>query len=176
MPIARASFAAAAALGLACAATPAMAVFTGEMSERAPSGDADYAAGVAAFEAEDWPGVVEAMTAVVARRPHHDNAWTRLGFARRKLGDHERSLDAYGRALSLNPRNRSALEYLGEAYLELGRVREARVLLIRLADECRTVTMGFTDGDFTNGCEEHADLAAAIEAHERGEAPPEKEW
>lgn len=172
MLIARAVLAA--FLGLA-GAPPAMAVFTGEMSTRAPSGDADYAAGVAAFEAEDWPGVVEAMKAVVARRPHHDNAWTRLGYAHRKMGDYERSLDAYGRALSLNPRNRSALEYLGEAYLELGRVREAKILLGRLAAECRTVTMGFTDGDFTNGCEEHAELAAAIEAHERGEGPPD-DW
>lgn len=150
-------------------AQPAMAVFTGEMSARAPSGDADYAAGMKAFDAGDWPGVIEAMTAVVARRPHHDNAWTRLGYAHRKVGDFEESLDAYGRALSINPHHRGAMEYLGEAYLELDRVWEAKRLLDRLAVECRTVALGFTDGDFTSGCEEHATLAAAIAAHGRGE-------
>ena len=159
---------AALALVVLAAPLPALAVFTGEMSARAPSGDADYAAGVAAFDAQDWPGVVAAMTRVVERRPHHDNAWTRLGYAHRKLRDYEEALDAYGRALSINPTNRSAMEYLGEAYLELGRVWEAHRLLDRLAAECRRVALGFSDGDFTDGCDEWATLAA-IEAHRDGE-------
>ena len=154
---------------LALAAAPAAAVFTGEMSQRAPSGDADYAEGIAAFDAGDWPRVIDAMTRVVERRPHHDNAWTRLGYAYRQIGDYEESLDAYGRALSLNPRHRGAMEYLGQAYLELDRVAEAERLLDRLAAECRRVALGFTDGAFTNGCEEHGTLASAIAAHRRGE-------
>ena len=157
-----------AALALA-PAPPAMAVFTGDMSARAPSGDGDYARGIAAFDAGDWPGVVEAMTLVVERRPHHDNAWTRLGFAHRKIGDYEESLDAYGRALSINPHHRGAMEYLGQAYLELDRIWEAERMLDRLEEECRRVALGFTDGAFTSGCEEHASLAAALGAHRRGE-------
>lgn len=158
----------AAALSLA---TPASAVFTEEPTSRAPSGDADYAAGVAAFDAEDWTGVIEAMTRVVERRPHHDNAWTHLGYAHRQAGDYEESLDAYGRALSLNPHHRGAMAYLGQTYLALDRVVLAKRLLDRLAGECRRVAMGFTDGGWLDGCEEHAALAAAIEAHARGERP-----
>ena len=159
-------------LALGVLAAPAHAVFTGEMSERAPSGDPDYARGMAAFDAEDWAGVVAAMSRVVERRPHHDNAWTRLGYAHRKLKDYEESLDAYGRALSINPHNRSAIEYLGEAYLELGRVWEAERLLERLAMECKRVALGFSDGDFSTGCDEHQTLLAAIRAHRRGEEAP----
>ena len=166
MPIRHAILAAALALA---PAPVAWAVFTGEMSERAPSGDADYALGVAAIDAGDWPGAIEALGRVVARRPHHDNAWTRLGYAHRQVGDYEESLDAYGRALSLNPHHRGAMEYLGQAYLELDRLPLAERLLDRLEAECRRVSLGFTDGAFTTGCEEHATLAAAIDAHRRGE-------
>lgn len=142
---------------------PALAVFSGEMSPRARSSDSDYADGIEAWDKENWPAVIIAMEKVVARRPHHDNAWTRLGYAHRKLKQYVSSLAAYDRALARNPRNRSALEYLGEAYLELGRLEEAKLMLDRLAAECRRISLTFSDGTFTNGCEEFGDLKQEIE-------------
>ena len=53
-------------------------------------------------------------------------AWNLVGFASRKLGDYPGSLSAYGRCLAIQPGYAPAREYLGEAYLELGRPREAR--------------------------------------------------
>jgi tetratricopeptide (TPR) repeat protein len=53
-------------------------------------------------------------------------AWNLVGFASRKLGDYPHSLSAYGRCLAIQPGYAPAREYLGEAYLELGRVHEAR--------------------------------------------------
>lgn len=129
--------------------------------ERPPASDPDYAAGVAAFESEDWQGVIEIMERVVAQRPWHDDAYTRLGFAYRKQGDYERSLQAYDRALTLNPHHRGALEYLGEAYLEMGRQEDARAMLDRLADACRRVA-GDRD-DWQGDCEEWQDLRAALD-------------
>ena len=67
----------------------ARAIMSGEESKLAPSGDADYAAGKAAFLAEDWPGTVANLTMVVMRRPWHDNAHAMLGYAWRKLGDYD---------------------------------------------------------------------------------------
>ncbi|WP_075215523.1 tetratricopeptide repeat protein [Mongoliimonas terrestris] len=146
------------------AAPPAAhAVFSGDMSPRAPSGDPDYAAGMAAWEKEDWAGVVTHMAQVVSKRPHHDNAWARLGFAHRKLKRFEASLTAYGRALSINPHNRAALEYMGEAYVELGRYVEAVEVLDRLGTECKRVELTFSDGDFGNGCKEFTALRTLIE-------------
>ena len=144
---------------------PALAVFSGEMSARAPSGDGDYAEGIAARERKDWPAVIAAMERVVGRRPHHDNAWNILGHAYRQVENYEESLDAYGRALSINPHHREAMEYLGEAYLALDRFWEAEKLLDRLASECRRVSLSFSDGDFTDGCVEYVELKTAIDAY-----------
>lgn len=53
-------------------------------------------------------------------------AWNLAGFAARKLADYPRSLASYARCLGIQPSYAPAREYLGEAYLELGRIREAR--------------------------------------------------
>jgi tetratricopeptide (TPR) repeat protein len=131
--------------------------------ERPPADDPDYAAGLAAFERENWLGVIVAMEAVVAQKPWHDDAYTRLGFAYRKQGDYERALEAYDKALELNPHHRGALEYLGEAYLEMGRRGEAEAVLARLATACRRVAPD--GGDWRDDCEEWQDLSAALDAH-----------
>ncbi len=147
----------AAALTLA-AVPPALAVFSGDMSARARSGDEDYAQGKDAFEAQDWPGVIEAMLRVVARRPWHDNAHTYLGFAYRKTGDYDSALKHYVLALERHPRNRRALSYLGEAYLQLDAPEKAAEVLDRLHEVCLSVAISFSDGDFTNGCDEYTAL------------------
>jgi tetratricopeptide (TPR) repeat protein len=154
----------AAALGmLIFAAEPAHAVFSGEMSPRVRSSDSDYADGMEAWDKKDWPAVITAMEKVVKRRPHHDNAWTRLGYAYRKLRNYDASLKAYDRAITRNPHNRAALEYMGEAYVELGLLEHAKAVLNRLAAECRRVSLTFSDGNFTDGCGEFGDLKKAIE-------------
>jgi Flp pilus assembly protein TadD len=152
-----------------------MAVFSGDMSPRARSGDADYADGIEAFDAKNWQGVVDAMRKVVARRPHHDNAWTRLGFALRKLGRYEESIEAYNTAITLNPHHREAMEYLGEAYLRLDRLADARAVLARLDGECKRVALVFTDGDFRDGCGEFKELKTKIDAYVTAGKLPERE-
>lgn len=154
------------------AAPPVLAVFSGDMSPRARSSDEDYANGIEAFDAKDWPAVVEHMSKVVARRPHHDNAWARLGFALRKLKRYDESLVAYGKSIELNGGNRSALEYLGEAYLELDRLADAEGLLARLEVECRKVVVSFSDGNFTSGCNEYVQLARSIVAYREARSLP----
>ena len=126
-----------------------------------PARDA-YAAGLAAFEAGDWPAVIDHMAQVIEVRPWHADAYNRAGFAWRKLGDYEQALVFYDKALELNPHHRGALEYLGEAYLELERPDDAQVLLERLATECRRIASG--TGDWRATCEEWQDLNAAYDA------------
>ncbi len=152
-------------LCLGLAASPALAVMSGEESNTVRSGDSDYADGKEAFLAEDWPAAIEALDKVVARRPWHDNAHNMLGFSWRKLGDYERAFVHYDKALSLNPRHRGALEYLGEAYLELGRTDEAKVILLRLAKVCDYVVMAFDNQGWKSGCEELRDLKEAFAEH-----------
>lgn len=112
---------------------------------------------------EDWQGVLDHMGLAIEKRPWQDNAYNLMGFAYRKLGDYPAALAAYDRALTLNPHNRGALEYLGEAYLELDRPGDAKATLERLAAACRRLADGATDPLAT--CEEWQELAEAYEAY-----------
>ena len=150
---------------LVLGAPAAEAIMSGEESPRARSSDSDYADGKEAFEREDWPTVIAALDRVVARRPWHDNAHNMLGFAHRKAGDFEAALHHYAIALELNPRHKGALEYLGEAYLELGRIEDADAVFLRLAGVCRFVVMAFDNNGWQHGCPELDDLALAYAEH-----------
>lgn len=59
-------------------------------------------------------------------------AYTYLGYANRKLGRHSRALDAYERALRINPDYSHAIEYQGQALLGLNRIDAARFNYLRL--------------------------------------------
>lgn len=146
-------------------AGPAGAIMSGEASPLLPSSDADYAEGKAAFLAEQWDRAVAALDRVVARRPWHDNAHNMLGFASRKLGLWDKAFDHYAKALELNPRHKQALEYLGEAYLEQGRIAEAQAVARRLVAVCAQVVMSFDNQGWKHGCPERDDLAQAFAEH-----------
>jgi tetratricopeptide (TPR) repeat protein len=148
----------------------ARAIMSGEASALVPSGDSDYAAGKAAFLAENWQLAIANLTMVVLRRPWHDNAHNMLGYSWRKLANYDLSLEHYQAALTLNPRHKGALAYLGEAYLDLGRIDDANATFQRLAKVCGFVVMGFDNNGWRFGCEELEALAAAYA--ERGVALP----
>jgi tetratricopeptide (TPR) repeat protein len=144
-------------------AVPAAAVTSFDAERPPAAADDPYGAGVAAFEREDWQGVLDHMSLAIEARPWQDNAYNLMGFAYRKLGDYPAALTAYHRALTLNPHNRGALEYLGEAYLELDQPDDAEATLERLAAACRMLADGA--GDPLATCEEWQELAAAYEAY-----------
>jgi tetratricopeptide (TPR) repeat protein len=156
------------ALVVSLASAPAIAVMSGGKSEQPPPSDDDYAKGKAAFEQEDWQGVIDHMAKAIEERPWHDDAHNLMGFAYRKLGDYDRALVEYDRALALNPHHRGALEYLGEAYLELDRPELAEEMLHRLAAECQRIAVGATDRSWQSDCEEWHELNEAYEAYVSG--------
>lgn len=165
---------AALALALMLAAPPAWAVFSGDMSPRAESGDADYAEAIRMREAKNWFATIDALKRVVARRPWHDNAHSLLGYSYRQIEEYELALHHYHIALELNPRHRQALEYLGRAYLQMHWPDKARETLAKLGEVCAFVSLTFSDGDFTDGCNEYRMLRDAVVEYERtGEAPGE---
>ena len=66
----------------------------------------------------------------------------------------DQALDAYQKALAINPDHLGANEYLGELFLQIGELEKARERLKKLNDIC------------TAGCEELDDLNAAVLAYE----------
>jgi tetratricopeptide (TPR) repeat protein len=147
-------------------ASPTLAVLGGDESPHGLANDADYAAGIAAFQRADWQRVLNSMGKVVERRPWDDNAYNLMGFASRKLGDYRRALAYYHQALDLNPHHRGALEYLGEAYLDMGCIAQAHELLTRLEGPCQRLM------NAVSSCQEWQELQAAIAAY-RGPARPD---
>jgi tetratricopeptide (TPR) repeat protein len=122
--------------------------------------DPDYADGIAAFKRGDWHSVIDSLTRVVAQRPWHDNAYSLLGYASRKLGHYQQALGYYQQALELNPHHRGALEYLGEAYVEMGCTAQAHTVLTRLQAAC--IQLRGTAWQST--CTEWQQLKAVIDA------------
>jgi len=75
-----------------------------------------------------------------------------LGYTLRKTGDVKTSLTYYTKALELQPEHKAAREYLGELYVETGKMDKAKEQLAILAKLC------------PGGCEEREDLQKAINA------------
>lgn len=69
---------------------------------------------------------IEAFEKAIAEDPKFYQAFSSLGYVRRKTGDLEGGLEAYDMALNLSPSYAEAIEYRAEAYFELGRVDEAQ--------------------------------------------------
>ncbi|HEU4427937.1 MAG TPA: tetratricopeptide repeat protein [Myxococcota bacterium] len=59
-------------------------------------------------------------------------AFNGIGFCERMLGDYEAALAAYDRALKIEPGFPQAVEYRGEAYLNLGKLEEAKAAYMDL--------------------------------------------
>jgi len=112
--------------------------------------DPEYTAGMAAVARKDWQEVVDRMGSYIKRKPDDANAWNELGHAYRLTGQVDVALDAYGRALKIDPKHRGVHEYLGEAYLQKGDLPRAEQELKVLDKLCFLP------------CEQYSDLKRSI--------------
>jgi Flp pilus assembly protein TadD len=117
-----------------------------------------YAEAVRLIETQDYTGAIALLEGILALAPEDADAWSRLGYSRRKLGAYGPAQDAYAQALRLQPEHLGANEYLGELYIETGRLELARQRLAVLERAC------------ARSCEEYAELREQIEAAEAGGA------
>jgi len=87
-----------------------------------------------------------------------------VGYNTRKLGDVDKGLDYYHRALDLDPNYLLAREYLGEGYLQKGDVEKAKEQLAEIGARCSG-----------HDCQEYGKLEKAIIAHVSGD-PSATTW
>ncbi|MFI5400110.1 MAG: tetratricopeptide repeat protein [SAR324 cluster bacterium] len=118
-----------------------------------------YQQAVKTIKAQDYKGAIDTLTKYVADHPDDADGFNYLGFSYRKVGDYDNALKYYGRALELDPKHRGAHEYLGEAYLELNRLEDAKKELAALDEICWLP------------CEQYSDLKKAVELYEHGKKP-----
>jgi tetratricopeptide (TPR) repeat protein len=149
------------AVGLSAGAYAAGGGGGGEPAQSRPAAPADptFARAKAMIEARDYRGAMPLLQQVVAKEPRNADAYNLMGFAVRQSGDANGSLAYYNQALTIDPKHIGAHEYVGQAYLVLGRVAEAEQHLARLDSLC------------VFGCAEYRSLKAAIANYKAGRRP-----
>jgi cytochrome c-type biogenesis protein CcmH/NrfG len=95
------------------------------------------------------------LAEAVKQDPTNADAWNMLGFTRRKTGDRPGAFDAYWKCLGIKADHIGAHEYLGEAYLEEGKLAQAKEELEWLKKKGNMSTLETTN------------LATAIDAYEK---------
>jgi Tfp pilus assembly protein PilF len=115
----------------------------------------NVAAARKAIDAKDYKGAVGFLTKAVQELPNDADAHSMLGYAYRKTGVFDRSMEEYQRALKLDSNHRYAHEYLGELYLDMNQPDNAEKQLAALKKAC----------PFLGKCEEYEDLKKAIDAY-----------
>jgi len=128
------------------------------VSPKAPANPA-FGQAKAMIEAKDYRGALPLLQQVVAKEPKNADAYNLMGYATRKSGDPNGSLQYYTQALSIDPKHLGANEYIGEAYLMLDQPQQAEQHLARLDSLC------------VFGCVEQRTLKAAIANYKAGKKP-----
>ena len=121
--------------------------------------DPSYAQGKALVEAKRYQEAMPYLQQAVAKNPKNADAYNLMGYATRKSGNPNGSLQYYTQALAIDPKHLGAHEYIGEAYLQLDRPQDAQQHLARLDSLC------------TFGCTEYRMLKAAIADYKAGKKP-----
>ena len=137
-----------------CVMSPAVA----DPVDEDPNGaslDPDVVAGKKAIDEKHWADAIKALASAALRDTRNADIQNYLGYAYRNAGQMEKAFTYYERALKLNPRHRGAHEYVGEAYLMVGKLAQAEVHLKALQAICLLP------------CEELDDLKAKIDRYRR---------
>jgi Flp pilus assembly protein TadD len=128
-------------------------------SSSAKPADPAYANARAMIEAKRYGEAIPLLQQVVAKDPKNADAYNLLGYATRKSGNPNGSLQYYTTALQIDPKHLGANEYIGEAYLMLDKPQQAEQHLARLDQLC------------VFGCVEYRTLKAAIADYKAGKKP-----
>ncbi len=121
--------------------------------------DPTYSQAKALIEARNYSAAMPLLQQVVAKDARNADAYNLMGYATRKSGDPNGSLQYYNQALAIDPKHIGAHEYVGEAYLMLDRLPEAEQHLARLDSLC------------VFGCTEYRMLKSAIANYKAGRKP-----
>jgi len=117
--------------------------------------DPDVVAGKKAIDEKRWPAAIKALSSAALRDTRNADIQNYLGYAHRNAGQMNEAFAHYERALKLNPRHRGAHEYVGEAYLIVGKLAQAEAHLKALQAIC------------VLPCEELDDLKGKIDRYRR---------
>lgn len=131
-------------VALALATAPAAAMDEGTPVPALAEARAD-------IDAENWTAAIDKLRLIIDADSSNADAFNLLGYALRHTGANDRAMQAYKRALKIDPNHAEALEYQGELFVMLGDLDSANANLARIEVICGT------------GCEPYEELADAIQ-------------
>jgi Tfp pilus assembly protein PilF len=110
---------------------------------------------------EDWADAQALLKKALETNPNNADYHNLYAYSTRKGANPDMALvfAEYAEALRINPKHRGALEYLGEAYLQVNNVAKAKEQLAALDKLC------------TFGCEEYSDLKRAVKQYDATHTP-----
>ena len=108
------------------------------------------------IDAKQYQAAIDELKLMVNKDEKNADAFNLLGFSNRKLKRYDIAEYYYMQALELDPKHKGAMEYLGELYVETGRMEKAQQMLARLDDACFF------------SCDEYKQLKGVIEGNAQG--------
>lgn len=108
----------------------------GLLFDRVPDPNASYRGAVELIHSERFEDAIDSLRRLASAIGPHPDVLNYLGYAYRRLERYEQAETYYEQALTIDPLHRGANEYLGEMYVELGRLDEARARLAVLDEAC----------------------------------------
>jgi Tfp pilus assembly protein PilF len=116
-----------------------------------------YTDGEKAVKAKDYTKAIALLERSLSENPKDPDTLNYLGYSHRKIGQKDKALAYYTKALDIDPNHRGANEYLGELYLDMSDLPKAEERLARLSRICGP------------RCDEYKDLADDIAKFKAGQ-------
>jgi tetratricopeptide (TPR) repeat protein len=107
----------------------------GRNSPEAPR-DLELEKATAAIAQQDWGAALAVLKPYTVNNPRTADGFNLLGYSLHNQKKYDESLVAYKQALTLDPKHKGAHEYIGIAYIEMGRLDKAKEHLASLDKIC----------------------------------------
>jgi tetratricopeptide (TPR) repeat protein len=107
------------------------------------------------LDEEQYQKAIESSKKALLKSPDNADLFNFIAYSYRKLDQYADAFVYYFKALEINPKHRGANEYLGELYLQTGRLAKAQERL------------GVLDKACFFPCKEHSELKKAIKAYKK---------
>lgn len=102
-----------------------------------------YATGYSLAKAGDYPGALEFLNAGTDKKDVR--FLTMIGYSTRKLGKVDEGVTYYMQALAIDPNSVTTREYLGEAYLQIKDLPNAKAQLVEIQNRCGLTCQSYTE-------------------------------
>lgn len=76
-----------------------------------------YSKAIAASEKEDWKTAIQNYELTVKADPTFTYAWDNMGICYRRIGEYDKSLEAYRKSLAINPKGKMPLQNIAITYI-----------------------------------------------------------